>query len=302
MRVISGGGVPYDLRAAAARGEMVRGTDPNNLLGNLESNGTIGPTELEINVQLPTCKASGKDKHARLHFDTSYHNIQVHHWIKIVLRLSRPDASDPTKQRHFEISIDSPFHILSCQATQHNLFLPAYTSPDQPYSGDPRQYQCGCPGSPVRRNSPPNYVPTLSTLSTQSSTNSTGSSIDLAGVNIQPPPAAHISGDALPSNNASLANVAPRPMHIIRVPSYNPPAFDEEEPPPPLETPPPQYDSIASPTTGLADYFARLSDAYSTADTELESEEGDGVETPRQRRSLIIDQPAPVTAAAVVGN
>src|ERR1700761_5106507 len=309
MRVISGGGVPYDMRAAAARGEVVRGTDPNNLLGNLEGNsGTIGPTELEINVQLPNCKASGKDKNARLHFDTSYHNIQVHHWIKvsqidyasfvanndiiprqIVLRLSRPDASDPTKQRHFEISIDSPFHILSCQATQNNLFLPAYTSPDQPSGGDPRQYQCGCPGSPVRRNSPPTYVPTLSTFGVQSPTDSTESSIDLAGVNIQPPPAAHISGDALPSNNASLVNVAPRPMHIIRVPSYNPPAFDDEEPPPPLETPPPQYDSIASPTTGLADYFARLSDAYSTADTEIESEEGDGVETPRQRRSLIID-------------
>lgn len=27
-------------------------------------------------------------------------------------------------------------------------------------------------------------------------------------------------------------------------------------------TPPPQYDSIASPTSGLADYFARLSDTY----------------------------------------
>ena len=27
-------------------------------------------------------------------------------------------------------------------------------------------------------------------------------------------------------------------------------------------TPPPQYDTIASPTSGLADYFARLSDAY----------------------------------------
>lgn len=53
-----------------------------------------------------------------------------------------------------------------------------------------------------------------------------------------------------------------RPMHLLRAPSFNPPAFEDEDPPPPLITPPPQYDSIASPTSGLADYFARLSDAY----------------------------------------
>ena len=31
-------------------------------------------------------------------------------------------------------------------------------------------------------------------------------------------------------------------------------------------TPPPLYESIASPTNGLADYFARLSDAYDDDD------------------------------------
>lgn len=31
-------------------------------------------------------------------------------------------------------------------------------------------------------------------------------------------------------------------------------------------TPPPQYDDIASPTSGLADYFVRLSDAYDEDD------------------------------------
>jgi arrestin-related trafficking adapter 3/6 len=84
MRVVSGGGIPYDLRAAAARGEEVQG-DSHNLLGNLErGDGTVGPTELEISVQLPTCSAMNKDKHAKLHFDTTYHNIQVHHWIKVI--------------------------------------------------------------------------------------------------------------------------------------------------------------------------------------------------------------------------
>ena len=51
-------------------------------------------------------------------------------------------------------------------------------------------------------------------------------------------------------------------MHLLRAPSFNPPAFDDSEPPPPMITPPPDYGDIASPTSGLADYFARLSDAY----------------------------------------
>jgi hypothetical protein len=69
------------------------------------------------------------------------------------------------------------------------------------------------------------------------------------------PQAAHLTG-AVPHNQLD------RPIHLLRAPSFNPPAFEDEEPPPPLITPPPQYDSIASPTSGLADYFARLSDAY----------------------------------------
>lgn len=68
------------------------------------------------------------------------------------------------------------------------------------------------------------------------------------------PQAAHIGGP-IDSN-------VQRPIHLMRVPSFNPPAFSDEEPPPPLETPPPLYETIASPTNGLADYFSRLSDAY----------------------------------------
>ena len=59
-----------------------------------------------------------------------------------------------------------------------------------------------------------------------------------------------------------------RPIHLLRAPSFNPPAFDDQEPPPALMTPPPQYDTIASPTNGLADYFARLSDTYDEDDGE----------------------------------
>jgi hypothetical protein len=293
MRIVSGGGVPYDLRAAAARGEAVPGVDPHNLLGTLDNrDGTVGPTEMEFNVQLPTCATmqADKTKAHRLHFDTTYSNIQVHHWIKIVLRLSRPDATDPSKRRHFEISIDSPFHILSCRATQANISLPAYSSPSP--TTDSRLYQCGCPGAaPVRGSSPTSYVPTMNSLASQSPSRS---SADFAGSTLlQAPAAAHLSGDSSPQHPTSPN--APRPMHIIRVPSFNPPAFEDEEPPPPLMTPPPEYDSIASPTSGLADYFARLSDAYSTdADSvrgDIFEDEPEGMSTPTNRRSMVLESP-----------
>jgi len=84
MRVTAGGGVPYDARARAANGEQVPTQDPSNLLGDLTGDTNVGPTELEFNVQLPNCAGMReKDRTSRLHFDTTYQNIQVHHWIKV---------------------------------------------------------------------------------------------------------------------------------------------------------------------------------------------------------------------------
>lgn len=84
MRVTAGGGIPYDARARAARGEDVVPSDTTNLLGNLEGDTNVGPTEMEFNVQLPSCHAmKERERSQRLHFDTTYQNIQVHHWIKV---------------------------------------------------------------------------------------------------------------------------------------------------------------------------------------------------------------------------
>lgn len=84
MRIISGGGLPYDQRAAAARGEEVATTNNTNLLGNLEGEEDVGPTEMEFNVRLPSCiNMRDKEKGQKLHCDTTYQNIQVHHWIKV---------------------------------------------------------------------------------------------------------------------------------------------------------------------------------------------------------------------------
>ncbi|KAK9470221.1 uncharacterized protein V1510DRAFT_370687 [Dipodascopsis tothii] len=94
-----------------------------NLLGDLEGLDTAGPVELEFGVKIPGCNIKNKEK---LRPDTTYVNIKVHHWIKIILRLSRSDPADPNKRRHFEVSIDSPFRLLSCRCTTANVSLPAY--------------------------------------------------------------------------------------------------------------------------------------------------------------------------------
>lgn len=93
IRITAGGGIAYDYRDAAARGEEHIPRDHNNLLGNLDGEYNVGPTEMEFNVQLPSCHSmQDKDRLARLHFDTTYQGIQVHHWIKVML-LSHSKAS-----------------------------------------------------------------------------------------------------------------------------------------------------------------------------------------------------------------
>jgi len=89
-------------------------------------------------------------------------------------------------------------------------------------------------------------------------------------------------------------------MHIIRTPSFLPPAFDSDSPPPPLETPPPQYADIASPTSGLADYFARLADRYdddsgsaSSGGSTAGDVDSDGRQTPRERDRSRVEVPTP---------
>ena len=61
----------------------------DNLLGDidlgLEQN--WGQTELEMNVQLPTCEMMEKDRSKRLTHDCTWKNVQVHHWIKVSLEL-----------------------------------------------------------------------------------------------------------------------------------------------------------------------------------------------------------------------
>lgn len=180
------------------------------------------------------------------------------------MRLSRPDENDPAKRRHFEISIDSPFNILSCRATQANTSLPAYSAGGAT-APSAEEYACGCPGAASRRrNTPPSG----------SNAASLGAAAAQAAQSHQPSVSRSWTNDdgglAMPSQAHISSNPnegAPRPMHLLRVPSFNPPSFDEDEPPPPMVTPPPLYDNvIPDGRNALADYFARLADE--TADEE----------------------------------
>ncbi len=166
-----------------------------------------------------------------------------------MLRLSRLDSEDPsgTKRRHFEISIDSPFHILSCLATQAHTSLPEYSNVSA--SAPSQRFECGCPNAASATNTSPASsscsVPTLESFTDHRHGLDGNDSMEIA-----PPAQAH-----LPTGSSVV-----RPIHMLRNPSFNPPAFDAEEPPPPLATPPPNYDHVfGTPSqNGLADYFARL--------------------------------------------
>lgn len=163
------------------------------------------------------------------------------------MRLSKTDPNDPSKRRHFEISIDSPFHILSCRATSANTALPAYNS--GPTSGIlPGADACSCPPL-TRRNSP-----------------SRGAAVTGSTTNLPADDTALLAGET---------HRASRPMHLIRHPSHNPPPFDYDVAPPPLITPPPRYESIVS-NGGLADYFQRLADETVAEDYSDEERERGG--------------------------
>ncbi|KAI1759398.1 hypothetical protein GGR53DRAFT_471384 [Hypoxylon sp. FL1150] len=312
IRVLSGGELTpeerHEARIAAQRRRSIEASrahtmpqplpDPtDNLLGDLDLGleSYWGSTEIEMNVQIPTCEQMAKDKNLRLHPDCSWKNVNVYHWIKIVMRISRLDPEDPAgkRRRHFEISIDSPFTVLNCRATQANTALPEYSGADLPIYR--QQASCGCPDADILTTNP-------SPASSTGTIPSVEAGVQIPGVEspgIAPPPAAHLqqhpAGGSQPVQRQANVPAVPRPMHLMRYPSFNPPAFDEDDPPPPMPTPPPQYDTVVGTPSvdGLADYFSRLAN-YDDADSDSADE---GVATPNRltERSGRVNVPHPRT-------
>ncbi|KAI1465139.1 uncharacterized protein F4812DRAFT_133669 [Daldinia caldariorum] len=312
VKVLSGGELTpeqrHEARIAAQRRRSIEASrahtvpeplpEPtDNLLGDLDLGleAYWGSTEIEMNVQIPTCSQMAKDKSLRLHPDCSWKNVNVYHWIKIVMRISRLDPDDPAgkRRRHFEISIDSPFTVLNCRATQANTALPEYSGAEQPMYR--QQASCGCPDAEILATSP-------SPASSTGTIPSVEAGISVASVDsptIAPPPAAHVqqhpAAGSQPVQRQSNIPWAPRPIHLLRCPSFNPPAFDADEPPPPMPTPPPLYDVVVGTPSvdGLADYFTRLAN-YDDGDSDSADE---AVETPSRltERSGRVNVPHPRT-------
>ncbi|ESZ96405.1 hypothetical protein SBOR_3237 [Sclerotinia borealis F-4128] len=274
VRVLRGGELSVEDRAlarAAAQKERERvavqfGRDPEplpeqseNILGDIDLglDHFAGSTELEMSVQLPTCEMMEKEKSKRINHDCSWKNVRVHHWFKITMRISRSDPDDPEgkKRRQFEISIDSPFTILSCHASQPQMALPAYCDLGGQNVRSQRQRVCGCPNAANTEN------PSITSASRASSLDNLrqtfGSSAIARPETAQPltrPPQAHLA----------INTAVQRPMHMIRNPSFAAPDYEAEEAPPPMPTPtpPPMYDHVVGTPSvdGLADYFSRLAD------------------------------------------
>lgn len=99
LRTTSGGEVSSrDRRSparetAVTRGSTRRGSpsaslpeqQSNNLLGDLDLGleNFWGPTEIEAEVQIPTCEMMKKDNNLILHPDSSWKNVSVDHWIRV---------------------------------------------------------------------------------------------------------------------------------------------------------------------------------------------------------------------------
>ncbi|KAK6843803.1 hypothetical protein PG987_004663 [Apiospora arundinis] len=298
INILSGGELSpderHEARVAAARRRSLEASrshtaphplpDPSdNLLGDLDLGleSYWGSTEIEMNVQIPTCDQMAKDKTIRLNPDCSWKNVNVYHWIKIVMRISRLDPEDPAgkRRRHFEISIDSPFTVLNCRATQANTSLPEYSGAEQPMYH--QQATCGCHDANIIATNP---SPASST-GTIPSVEPTPMSVEPSP--LAPPPVAHLGSQAQAGGTQAVQRqqgatpqqpqqpaAVSRPIHLMRYPSFNPPAFEEDEAPPPLADLPPQYDAVVGTPSvdGLADYFARLAD-YDDGDSDSGDED-----------------------------
>lgn len=180
-----------------------------------------------------------------------------------MLHLSRVNEKEPGDRKLYQISTGSPFKVLSCKATEKNLRLPTYMQPTAARHSPAQASDCSCPGTYL---TPSGECVTQFDYSDEISV-SNPSQLSF----ITRPVSQHSlgsSGDLPHLLNAQFANEmlerepVPRPMHLLRTPSFAPPVFDDAEAPPPLVSPPPDYTSVVGgdcPETVLEDYFSRLS-------------------------------------------
>lgn len=265
------------LEHKAKKGKSLLAKKDNGEYG--DENDELLPRELEFQLYVPQ-NLNGRINHV-LHPDTSYDEIQAHHWIKLCLRISKLDPTTEGKRKHYEILIDSPIHILSPLAAHGNTLLPAYDD-HLPDSSFLPEY---APGSPPLSPgvTPVDNTQTIGKLFsalTSISSNSSQkheepeepSTIDqerfyhLNSINDNEEPLEreadmHLDANIYkPDQNGSrsqlnspqavphIGSLSPvgspmlRPIHMLRRPSFNPPPFDADSTPPSVDEPPPAYE------------------------------------------------------------
>ncbi|KAL6454190.1 ALY2 Arrestin-related trafficking adapter 3 [Candida maltosa Xu316] len=223
----------------------------------------ILPKELEFQLFVP--RELNVRTNSRIHPDTSYDNIQAHHWIKICLRISRQDPNNPEKRKHYEISIDSPLHVLHHSCTHNNTLLPAYddlmggsTILSQQNRTDPTPLSPGVTAVEHSRSRNGSVTNNVDFHHVSAGVDACGAVEREADMHLeanlyQPKDEANISAinspQAMPhpdTFNSPLASPVQRPIHLLRKPSVNPPPFDPDAPPPMSIVPPPAYEEEES--------------------------------------------------------
>ncbi|CCF55786.1 hypothetical protein KAFR_0A03510 [Kazachstania africana CBS 2517] len=111
-----------ELKGKSSSDSHPRYQNPNDFDNLLESNDTddIGNRNFEFQVYVP----KNINSFSKLHPDTFFNSIVINHWIKISFRVSI--KNDDNKLKHFEVSIDSPLHILDKFCSHANILLPNY--------------------------------------------------------------------------------------------------------------------------------------------------------------------------------
>ena len=190
------------------------------------------------------------------------------------MRISRLDTNDPAgkKRRYIEISIDSPVTILDCRASRENLALPECIGPNA--STQSKQHVCGCPNAAVTHVSPASSAGKVPTLNSMNRGDGRPDGPEAFVFDLARPQQAQLSSNAM----------VHLPIHMLRNPSYNPPANDAGHSTP-LATPPPLCDHIIGTPSydDLADYFARLNEEYDDEDHTYD-DKSNGVYTNLSRR------------------
>ncbi|EPX72499.1 arrestin Aly1 [Schizosaccharomyces octosporus yFS286] len=165
----------------------------------------ISSAIFNFDVKLPTCLVKERD---RLTFDTTYKYIKIRHRLKALLVLSVENENNPDKRKYFEINIETPIRILSCRCVKDSTLLPPY---EQAHRDSQVLLPCPC---------------------------------RLDATQVEPTEITPFTTQTVLASSSDGSSRKPARPELFRIPSTNPPPFDEDVCPPPCETPLPNYDEL----------------------------------------------------------